>query len=141
MAEQPPDNGNEQEYPKRSRPVLLTIICLFSFVFFGIISFLLLLSVFYSGWITEVVNKYTPDNIHSKAYIILMVLGGFLFHAGALTGVIKIWMLKKVGYYLFSMSTLVIALFQLFNHRVPASTTSVYIALIFLFGIFYRKLK
>ena len=139
MDEQPSQIKELREMPEKSRPVLLTVICLFAFVFYGIISLFLLISVFYSGWITDVVNKYAPQNIHSKAYILMLVLGGFVFHASSLMGVIKIWKMKKAGYYWFSLSSLTIALFQLFNHRIPASSTAVYIGLIVLFGLFYRK--
>ena len=38
--------------------------------------------------------------------------------------------LKKYGYWLFTASTLIIALYHLFHHNIPVSYTSLYIALI-----------
>jgi len=126
---------------KRTRPVFLELFCIFSFVFFGMITILFLLSVFYSGWITDVVNQYTPQNSYSKTQILIITLGGFILHATAFAGAIQIWNLKKSGYYLFSISTLIIAVYHLFHHNIPVSYTTLYIALIVLFGLFYRKFR
>jgi hypothetical protein len=132
---------SETDEVKPSRPFILTILCLVSFVYFGIISLLFLLSVIFSGWITEVINKYTPENVFSQTIILLITAGGFLLHALSFTGTLMIWKMKKSGYYLFSVSALLIAIYHLINHKIPLSLTAAYIALIFLFGIFYRKLK
>lgn len=126
---------------KRTRSVFLELLCIFSFVFFGIIAILFLLSVFYSGWITDVVNQYTLQNSYSKTQVLIITLGGVILHAAAFAGVIQIWNLKKSGYYLFSISTLIIAVYHLFHHNIPVSYTTLYIALVILFGLFYRKFR
>lgn len=126
---------------KRPRPLFMELLCIFSFVFFGMITLLFLLSVFYSGWITDVVNQYTLQNSYSKTQILLITLGGFILHATAFAGAIFIWNLKKSGYYLFSISTLITAVYHLFHHNIPVSYTILYIALVILFGLFYRKFR
>jgi hypothetical protein len=124
---------------KAPRPVFLTLISLFSFVFFGLISLFFLLALFYSGWISEVRNKYLPEGTESKQLIILLTAAGFLLHLIAFTGSIMIWFRKKSGYALFSISTLIIALYQLFTDRVSIFTLAIYISFIILFGIYYRR--
>ena len=121
------------------RPFLLTLLCLFSFIFYGLISILLLLAFFFSGWISEVRNSYLPDRTESKGTIILILVAGLLLHLVSLFGSINIWYRRKSGYLMLSISTLIIALYQLFSDRISVFTTAVYIILIVLFGIYYRR--
>jgi hypothetical protein len=124
---------------KHQRPIFLTVLCLFSFVFYGMISTFLLLAFFFSGWISEVRNSYLPDRTESKGTIILIIIMGLLLHLVSFFGSIKMWYRRKSGYLMLSISTLIIALYQLFSDRISVFTTAVYIILIVLFGIYYRR--
>ena len=125
---------------KTARPLLLGIFCIFSFVFFGTLSLLFLLSVFYSGWISDVIDQYTHDS-YSKTQVLLITLGGFVLHATTFTGAVQMWNLKKSGYWLFSISILITSGYQLFRHTIPISYTLLYISLVILFGLFYGKYR
>lgn len=125
----------------RKRPVLLALLCVFSFVFFGTITLLFLLSVFYSGRITDVINQYTLQDSYSKTQILIITLGGFFFHAAAFAGAIQIWNLKKSGYLLFAVSTLITAAYHLFHHNIPVYYTALYIGLVIMFGLFYKRFR
>jgi hypothetical protein len=124
---------------KQPRPVFLSVISIFAFVFYGVISLLFLFALFSSGWISEVRNKYLPDGTESKQMIILITAAGFLLHLTSLIGSINIWYRRKFGYLMLSISTLVIALFQLFSERISIFTTAVYLCFIVLFGIYYKR--
>ena len=126
---------------KEPRPVFLTMISLFAFTFYGLISLFFLLAVFFSGWISEVRDKYLPEGAESKQTIILITATGFLLHLIALIGSINIWYRRKSGYLMLSISTLIIALFQLFSNRISLFTLAVYISFIVLFGIYYRRFR
>jgi hypothetical protein len=125
---------------KQGRPVFLSVICIFAFVFYGLISLLFLFALFSSGWISEVRNKYLPEGTETKQMIILITAGGFLLHIISLFGSIYIWNRRKSGYLLLSVSSLIIALFQLFSDKISVFNTAVYIFIIVLFGIYYRRL-
>jgi magnesium-transporting ATPase (P-type) len=124
---------------EQPRPVLLSVLCIFSFAFYGLISLIFLFAVFYSGWISEVRNKYLPEGTESKNIILLITVSGFLLHFISLIGSINMWRRRKSGYLMLSISTLIIAFFQLFSNRISILSTSVYITLIVLFGIYYRR--
>jgi hypothetical protein len=123
----------------QSRPVALSVICLFAFAFYGIISLLFLFGFFFSGWISFIRNKYLPEGAESKQTIVLITAAGFLLHLVSLIGSLNIWYRRRSGYLMLSVSTLMIALFQLFTDRISVFTTAVYIGFIFLFGIFYKR--
>ncbi len=124
---------------KQPRPVLLSVLCVFSFVFYGLISLIFLFALFYSGWISEVRNKYLIEGTESKDIILLITAFGFVLHLISLIGSIIIWYRRKSGYLMLSISTLIMVLFQLLSDRISILTTAVYIILIILFGIYYRR--
>ena len=126
---------------KPDRPFLLSILCIFSFVYFGIISVIFLLSLFYSGWITDVANKYMDEAKYAPVQVIGIALAGFLLHGFSLAGCIRMWYMKRSGYLIFGISTLIIAVYQLFQEQVNVLEISIYIGLIILFGLFYRKMQ
>jgi hypothetical protein len=123
------------------RPFLLTILCLFSFIFFGLISVLFLLALLYSGSITDMVLRYAPEYSVKSYTVVIYILGGLILHAVSLAGIILIWKMKRFGYLLFGTTSLIIALYQLFATKISPLTTAFYIALILFFGFFLKKLR
>jgi hypothetical protein len=132
--------GNTQEEAAK-RPFLLTVLCLFFFVFFGLISILFLFALLYSGSIADMVLRYAPENPPARITVLFYILGGFLLHALSLAGIILIWKMRRLGYILFSISSLIIAAYQLFETQISPLTTVFYIGPILVFGLFIKKLK
>jgi cation transport ATPase len=126
---------------KQPRPVFLTYLCIFAFVFYGLISVSLFILIFFSGWIagSDFQTRFLPDWVDSKQMIILVFAVASVLHLFSLIGTVKMWNRKKSGYLMFSISTLAIALFQLFTDRISIFTTAVYILFILLFGYYYRR--
>jgi len=127
--------------PVNSRPFFLTLLCLFSWVFFGLLSILFLTGIFWSAWVTRVTNQYIPSETWSVSQVRLIFAAGFLLHLLAFTGSILIWNMKKTGYYLLAISCLGIAAAQSLQPQIAVSATALYILFILAFGIFYRKLN
>jgi hypothetical protein len=124
----------------KTRPVVLTILCLFSFVYFSVFSFLFFMGSFWSGWVTQVTNQYSPSEIYSKNQILFTFLAGFILHLTALTGIVLIWNLKRPGYYLTGLSCLIIAFYQSIQPQIAVTTTVTYIFFLISFGLFYKRL-
>ena len=133
-----PQNTQEE---RAKRPFLMTVLCLFSFVFFGLISVLFLIALLYSGSITDMVLRYAPVNSPARITVHFYILGGFLLHALSLAGTILIWKMRRLGYLLFGISSLIISAYQLFATQISPLTTAFYIGLILAFGFFLKKLK
>lgn len=132
--------GNTKEEAAK-RPFLLTVLCLFSFVFFGLIAVLFLFALLYSGSIADIVLRYAPENSPARITVLFYILGGFLLHALSMAGNILIWRMRRLGYILFGISSLIIAGYQLFATQISPLTTAFYIGLILAFGFFLKKLK
>ncbi|MCK9204388.1 MAG: hypothetical protein M0P58_08155 [Bacteroidales bacterium] len=119
-----------------NRPVILTALCIFSFLYFGLIAVLFLLGAVYSGFITEAIEQYKPEGVYSIWGIRIIFIGGFLLHLLGLAGVVMLWKRKKKGYILIAFACLTIAVFQLFRADIALTTTTIYLFIILLFGIF-----
>jgi len=135
-----PNGEADASVNRGSRPLLLSVLCLFSFVFFGLVSILYLIGLFNAGWITRVTNQYISAGELTTLQTVFIFSAGFILHSLALTGVWLVWKLRRYGYLFLGPSCLVITVFQLFNPQVSFTSTAIYIILVMLFGIFYRYL-
>ncbi len=124
-----------------SRPFLLSALCLFAMVNFGFLSILFLLATFYSGRITHVLNIYIPEDHYTPSRILLLFLAGSVLNALAFSGTVLIWKLRRTGYYIMAFSCVALATFYLKQPNAAISTTAVYILLVILFGVYYRRLR
>lgn len=134
-----PEKNTEKIF--HSRPFLLSLLCLFSFIFYGLLALLFLLALCYSGWITEVISHYVPQEEIRKRWIILVFSAGFLLHALAVTGAALMLKMKRAGYYLFGISSLIIVGYHLSQPDISILSTLVYCTLVILFGFFYNRLS
>jgi hypothetical protein len=124
----------------KPRPLLMTLLCLISFVYFSVLSLLFIAGLFYSGWIARVTMQYMPAGENTKTQILLFFCAGFLLHGLAFAGVLLIWNLRKTGYYLLGISCLIIAAYQLLVPFSAITSTAVYVVFLFLFGIFFWRM-
>jgi hypothetical protein len=125
----------------KSRPVILTMLCLFSFVYLFLMTALFLAGLFNSGWITQVTNQYIASADFTKTQTIFIFGAGFLLHGLGFAGVLLIWNLRKTGYYLFTVVCLIVALLQTLLPDISVTTTAVYIIMIILYGIFFTRYR
>ena len=124
----------------RYRAMLLKIVCLFSFVLFGIIILFCIAGIFGSAWISEVITHYLPKgSTYSQGSVILVASLGALLHGVAFFGVVRIWSKKRKGYMIFSVASFIITLIFLFSDKISLPTTGVYIFLVIFFGLYYRR--
>lgn len=127
--------------PENSRPVLLTILCLLSFIFFLFCSLLFAVGLTQAGWISKVTNQYVSTDLFTRADIVLLLVSALVLHLIALTGVVFIWFLRKSGYYMLGTACLIVAGYQLWRPEFTVVITGTYISLVVLFGLFIKKYK
>ncbi|MBN1198080.1 MAG: hypothetical protein JXA23_01920 [Bacteroidales bacterium] len=134
------DPGRQTGRPEK-RPLLVSLLCFFSWIYYGILTGLFLLALFYSGWISEVIHQYLPDGKGTTLPVSLLFFGMFLLHGTAFTGVIFLWYGRSKGYLVFAIPTILITVSHLFRPDISWISTAIYTILVILFGIYYRQLK
>lgn len=131
----------EQQRIKMDRPLLLSVFCLFSVIYFSLVALMFLAGTIYSRFISEVVNLYVPEGFHHPWMVRLFFVTGFFLHVLGIVGTLMIRKLRKKGYYLLTAVCITIAVIQLFLPEIKVTTTAIYILLILFFGLFYRRLR
>lgn len=138
------NDGNASSAPPNpvngKRPVLLTALCLFSFVFFGMIALLLVISLFYAGFFRSLLNTYLAGATLTTSGVFLIIASLFIVYACAFTGTLLMWRLRRKGFYIFTGAVVVLGVFQLFSNDFSFLSASILIILLLLFGLFFRKL-
>ena len=127
--------------PGNNRPFFLTLVCLFAGVYFLILSVLFITGFFYSGWVTEAITLYAPVIKHSKASVsLVLALLSLLFILG-FAGVFLMFRMRKPGYYIFGISSLLLAAIQLFKPVLSFSGPVIFIGFLILFGLYFRRFR
>jgi hypothetical protein len=124
-----------------SRPFALSLLSLAGLVFYGLIALIFLATCFYSGWISETILQYMPESAATHPVVLIIALTAFLFHAMAFYGILLIRKMRRRGYYIFGIPTLVIAASHLLTQRLSLLSLGVYIAFLFAFGAFLKKMQ
>ena len=140
MAEEIQPYHPEQPRVKQDRPLLLSLLCLFSVIYFGLVSLMFLFGTIYSRFITEVINLYIPEGFHHPWMVRFFFLTGFFLHGLGIFGTLMVRKLRKTGYFLFTAACITIAVIQLLLPEIKVTTTAIYILFIIFFGLFYRLL-
>ena len=121
------------------RPLFLSLSALFCGTIYGIFSLILLAGLFFVHEFTAIIQEYTPNTTLSATPIALLLLAGFILHSTAIWGVFLMVKMRSAGYFLFAIPSVLLAVSQLFRVEISWIFTSFYMAMIVLFGIFYRK--
>jgi hypothetical protein len=141
MAEIVPVSPNEEpKAVKPLRPLVLTALCLFSFIYSGIIALLMITAIFYSGTLTRIVEKYASRENFLVSPVLIFLFLAILF-SGVFTGTLLIWKMQKKGYYVFGVSIIAVTIFQLLSPQVNVTATLADIGLLIFFGFFFRLLR
>ena len=90
------------EQPKK-RPVLLTVLCILSFIFSGV------MGVFLIGIIVLLGSAVTASNALPSMLIALGIW------ALGLISIILMWKLRKIGFYLYVVSNIVVTSLQIYS--------------------------
>ena len=127
--------------PTKKRPFFFMVLCIFSLVYFFAFSVLFIMGFFFSGWVAEAINLYAPLNQYPKNQVqLLLALFSVLFILG-FSGIIVMLKLRRYGYYIFGISSLLLASFQLIRPEVSISGTIVFITLLILFGLYFKRFR
>ncbi len=135
-----PENDIEiQETIKRHW--LLSILCVVFFVHSAILAMLFLSSIFFNTWLTEVINNFNENNSFGNSRVLFFSMIGFLLYGASFIGTWYLWHLKKKGLYILSISVFSILLFTYIIGADSLINSVIYIILLLLLALFYRKLN
>jgi hypothetical protein len=108
--------ASDQANETTKRPLLISITCIFSFVYNAIILLSLLFAGFFPRTISNILNQYHDQiNLGPFWFYVFLVLGIFVFGL-AFYSILLLWKMKRKGILFFLISQLVIiGLLSLFS--------------------------
>jgi hypothetical protein len=122
------------------RPLILSALCIINFIYFCIILLLFIGGLVSSSWVYKVINTYFSEYHYSKFVVFLMLISGTLLTTGSLYGIIKMWFLKKMGFFIYLIASLLIVMIQLVRIRMDWLNISINLFFIILFSLYVRKM-
>ena len=102
------------EVQEVKRPALLTVACILTMIWSGLMALLFLVGIFASGWIAGMLDSYMSGlgALGGAAFIIIFIIG-FALWGLSLWGAIKMMGLKKGGFIMYVIPNGLMLLFQL----------------------------
>jgi len=127
--------------PKSKRPFLFTLICLFAGVYYLTLAALFITGFSYSGRVADAINLYASVTRFSKTEMSLIL--GLMSALFILTfsGIILMFKMRRYGYYIFGISSLLLAAIRLFRPVLSFSGPAVLIVFLILFGLYFRRFR
>jgi hypothetical protein len=133
------ENNNEVE--KQHRPFFLSILCFIVFVYSIVFITLFTFSAIFNHWISFVWHDYLPYIQIERSAILIISFVGIILYTGSFLGVLFIWKLKRVGYYIFLFASLVTGAVPFFFGIGNLISLFIFSILIIAFSFFLRILK
>ncbi|MCB2219814.1 MAG: hypothetical protein KQI35_05405 [Bacteroidetes bacterium] len=133
--------STEENIDKRiPRPFLLTILCIAFMVFSVFLSILFLLAIFQNNWITDVLTDYFPERAVSPSFVLFFSLAGFVTYSSATIGAILMLKMRKIGFYIYLLSTLIIIMVPHLMSYGNWYASGIFISMAILFALYFRKM-
>jgi hypothetical protein len=116
-------NNNEPDInPPKIRPSMLSVICILTFIWSGLVLFNnLCCALFYEGFKKNIPTMKLPA-IYEELRPALMQLfsngrlffiAGFVFSFFSLLGAVKMWKLQKIGFHFYTISQIILLMLPL----------------------------
>ncbi len=122
------------------RPLGLSILLIFSFVFNGFVTLLLLAGLLYSRILKNVIEQYYQEfSLTDFSAIVILVVASLLF-ASAFFGSLKMWKMRKTGFYIYAGSYVVILATMILLGSYDFLNMAIAVVLIIIFGLYSHKM-
>lgn len=132
---------NEQEETgiRNTRPFFMSLLCIAAFVYSVVFALINITGILFRDWIISFLTDYIPEKHFDEGNILIVCITGTLLYALSFTGVIYMWKLKRPGFYIYGITTLLI-IFIPYIFGLGNIITSVVLGLmLILFSLFYRR--
>jgi hypothetical protein len=134
-------NETPKPLPTGRRPFFLTLLCIFAGIYYFLFAALFTAGFFFSGWVTNAINMYAPVVLYSKAGVTLTLAGLSLLFILSFTGIVVMFFMRRPGYWIFGVSSLLLSAVQLFRPTLSFSGPVMFILFLILFGLYFRRFR
>jgi len=101
------ETSKNEKTIKPKRPFFLSFMCIIGFTYTSLFSILFFIGILYSTGISGILNKYLQLYDLSRLNFLLFSTSLFLVFFAAFLGVLMMWKMQKLGFYIYLVSVLV----------------------------------
>ena len=94
------------------RPFFLSFMCVIGFTYTALFSLLFFLGMLFSTGISGIIDKYLQLYDSIRLNFLLFSIGMFLIFFAAFIGVLLMWKLQKLGFYIYAGSAILFVLLE-----------------------------
>lgn len=123
------------------RPKFLTLVCLIALVYCGLLTLVFLSGIFLSLGVGDIITTYADLYELPRSRILIASIAGFLLFGVSFWGILKIYHLQRMGFYIFLITGLLLVLLQLTQGFVNWYFFTVYVAFSIIFLLFFKRLS
>lgn len=99
--------------PKPKRPFLLSFLCIIGFTYTSLFSLLFLAGMLFSTGISGMMDRYFNIYDLSQLNFFLFALSGFLVFFASFIGILLMWKLQWLGFYIYSFAAIIFITLEL----------------------------
>jgi hypothetical protein len=112
--ENPEGISNPETLQERRRNLGLSVLLIFSFVYNGMILIALIAGLFYPELVRDTLQQYYKQIYISSIASILINAFAVVIMGVSFYGLVLLWRLKKLGFYLFAFAQMIVLLTMIF---------------------------
>ena len=127
------ENNDTNTAPRVKRPFFLTFLCIIGFTYTALFSLFFLLGLLYSSGISGILDKYLQIYDLSRLNFFLFALGGFAIFFSSFVGVLLMWRMHWLGFYIYVASAVVFISLEMIISGFYLPDLIVHAALVLLF--------
>lgn len=134
------ENTNDTLSPPK-RPFLLSFLCIIGFSYTALFSVLFLIGMLYSTGISGMMDNYFRVYDQSQFNFFLLALGGFLIFFASFIGVLLMWKMQWLGFYIYTGAAIIFIIIELFITGIYLPDIIIHTLFILLFFILFLRIR
>lgn len=138
-----PESDQTQEIVKKThtRPVFYSALVSAALLYSFLMSVLFLAGILKNKWLTNVMNDYFPERVFSDSGTLFFTITGLVVHAISITGLIFLIRLRRIGYYIFGIATVLLITIPYLYGSGNLVSSVIYATVYILLGLYFKKMR
>jgi hypothetical protein len=136
-----PDQTPENLGKTYTRPVIYSALISAAFLYSFLMSLLFLAGILKNQWLTNVMNDYFPERVFTSSGTLFFTIIGLAVHAIAITGLVFLFRLRRLGFYIFGIATVLLITIPYLHGSGNLLSSVIYATVYILLGLYFKKMR
>lgn len=142
MENQDPNEQSPEKIKGKSRPLGLAVLLIFSFVYNGLLLFVMVLGLFSTEIVQDILQQYNKQIFIPDYAALAITIGGTIIFSASIFGLILLWLMRRTGFYFYATSqAIMLASLVFILKSFDLVNISIAVAVIVIIGLHARTMK